>query len=198
MSKRVVYYMSPASPYCYLGAPRLREIAERTGAGLAIKPIDTRRTLPAGGGLPVKQRAPSRQAYRLVELARWRDHLGVPMNIEPAFFPVDGEPASLMIIAAKQAGQDALGLSIAIGKGTWEQERDIASSATLARIADEAGYDGEALLSAAAGEAAVAEFEANTSEAIEAGVFGVPWMSVDGAPYWGQDRLDFLARALEA
>lgn len=193
---QVVYYMSPASPYCYLGAERLVEIADRSGADLAIKPIDTGRTLPAGGGLPVKQRAPSRQAYRLVELARWRDHLARPMHIEPAFFPVDGGPASLMIVAAKQAGQDAMGLSIAISKGTWEQQRDIADAATLAEIAGEAGYDGGALLAAAKAPAVAAEFQANTEEALAAGVFGVPWTTVDGMPFWGQDRLDFVARAL--
>lgn len=198
MSKIVVYYMSPSSPYCYLGAERLVAIADWRGAGLVIKPIDTRRTLPAGGGLPVKQRAPSRQAYRLIELARWRDRLGVPMNIEPACFPVDSDRAAHLIIAAKQAGQDAVGLSIAIGQGTWEQQRDIADPATLVQIASEAGYDGKSLLDAAGDAAVAAEFDANTAEALDAGVFGMPWMAIDGVPYWGQDLLDFVARALES
>ena len=40
-------------------------------------------------------------------------------------------------------------------------------------------------------------FDTYTEEAIAAQVFGVPWYVVDGEPFWGQDRLDFVARALE-
>ena len=48
-----------------------------------------------------------------------------------------------------------------------------------------------------AGEAAVErEYDANTEEAIEREVFGVPWFIHEGVPYWGQDRIDFLERAL--
>ena len=196
MSKTIIYYMSAASPYCYLGGPRLVEIAAGASAGLVIKPIDTSKSFPATGGLPVKKRHPSRLAYRLVELARWRDHFGLPMNIEPKFFPVDAALAARMIIAAKQADFDAVALSVAIGRATWEAERNIADPAALQEIAEAAGSDGAGLLEASGGDPVEAEFVANTDEAMAKGVFGVPWLDYNDVPYWGQDRLDFLARAV--
>jgi 2-hydroxychromene-2-carboxylate isomerase len=81
-------------------------------------------------------------------------------------------------------------------RGLWAQEQDIADDATLVRIADDAGFDGEALLQASHSAAAALQYERNTEDALAAGVFGVPWYVVDGKGYWGQDRLDFLGRAL--
>jgi 2-hydroxychromene-2-carboxylate isomerase len=198
LAKAVAYYMSPASPYTYMGGPRLLAIAAETGAEVTIKPIDTGRVMALTGGLPVAKRHPTRLAYRLVELARWRDRLDLPMNIEPAYFPVDAGLASRLIVAARQAGGDAIGLANAILRGVWEQERDIADPETMAGIAQEAGFEAAGLLEAAAGDAVLAEFAANTEAALAAGVFGVPWCVYDGVPYWGQDRLEFLARALAA
>ena len=82
MTKIISYFMSPASPYTYMGGTRLASIAAESGAEVAIKPIDTGRVMSLTGGLPVAKRHPTRLAYRLVELARWRDHLGLAMNIE--------------------------------------------------------------------------------------------------------------------
>ncbi len=63
-------------------------------------------------------------------------------------------------------------------------------------IADENGMDGAALVAAADGEAVATAYAANTEEALARGVFGAPSYVYDGELYWGQDRLDFLARAL--
>ena len=40
------------------------------------------------------------------------------------------------------------------------------------------------------------EWDRNSDEAIERGVFGSPFYMVDGEPFWGQDRLDLLEAAL--
>ena len=196
MVKEILYFMSPSSPYCYMGGPRLAALAARAGARVSIKPIDASVSFPATGGLPVAKRHPSRLAYRLVELARWRDHWGLAMNIEPKFFPVEAQLASRMIIAQEQAGEAALELSNAILRTVWEGEGNIANGDTLAAIAHDCGLDGAALLERAASEQAESILVGNTEAAIAAGVFGVPWLVFDGTPYWGQDRLDFLARAL--
>jgi 2-hydroxychromene-2-carboxylate isomerase len=76
----------------------------------------------------------------------------------------------------------------------WAEERDISDPATLAAVAAAHGVDAAALAEQA--QAARAEFDANTDEAIRDRVFGVPWYVVDGEPFWGQDRLDFVERAL--
>jgi len=38
----------------------------------------------------------------------------------------------------------------------------------------------------------------HTREAVDAGVFGAPSYVVDGEIFWGQDRLDFVERCLNA
>ncbi|MDP6705126.1 MAG: 2-hydroxychromene-2-carboxylate isomerase [Alphaproteobacteria bacterium] len=196
MTKIVTYYLSPASPYCYLGGQRIAQIAAAADTEVAVKPIDTGRVFAATGGLPLPKRHPARRAYRLVELARWRDQLGLAMHIEPAYFPVDGDLASRVIIAARQADCGPLDLANAVLRAVWEQERDIADAEAVARIIGETGLDAEALIEAAGSDDVSRELEANTDEAIAAGVFGVPWLVYREVPYWGQDRLEFLERAL--
>ncbi len=196
MSKVVDYYYSLVSPWTYLGGLRFERIAAEAGAVVNRKPINLGKVFPVSGGLPLAKRAPQRQAYRLVELARWRDHLGMALNLEPKFFPAPDGLAGRVVIAARHAGADAGRLGNAILRAVWAEERDIADPETLRAIAAETGIDGAALLTAAETAAVADEYAANTAEAIERGVFGSPSYVYRDELYWGQDRLDFLARAL--
>ena len=196
MSKEVDYYVSLASPYTYMGGRRLPEIIENTGAAFHIKPVIGSQLLAATGGLPVPKRHPARLAYRLVELERWKRHWSIPMNIEPKFFPVDDGKAAHMVIAARQLGQDAIALSNAFLACVWEAEQDISDLSVLITAADQAGFDGQALVERIDADDLAAIHQANTDEAIEHEVFGMPWFIHDGVPYWGQDRIRFLAKAL--
>src|SRR5690606_1358752 len=126
--KTIEYYFSPQSPWSYLGHQRLLDIAARHGAPVAPRPAAfSTASLPNSGGVPLKQRAPQRQAYRLVELKRWKEHLGLPLNVHPQYFPVaDDEPATLLIAAAiNQAGKDdALRLMHAVYRAVWVDDKD--------------------------------------------------------------------------
>jgi 2-hydroxychromene-2-carboxylate isomerase len=195
VSKHVDYYFSPSSPWTYLGHERFAGIARRHGAQVAVKPVDYGVIFPQSGGLPLGKRAPQRQAYRLMELKRWKEHLGVPLNVQPKFFPVDATPAALAIVAAAPSGVDAqMRLAGAIMKALWAEEQNIADPAALRAAAAKAGLDGDKLLAAAHG--AKAQFDANTQEALARGVFGAPTYVYRDELFWGQDRLDFLDRAL--
>ena len=200
MSKLIDYYLTPQSPYVYMGHARFSDIAARPGAQVNLKPCDLGKGFSVSGGLPLAQRPPQRQAYRLVELKRWSAFLNLPLNLEPTFFPVSGDAASKLIIAAQLAHGTARAMALtgAIGAAVWAQQRNIADAATLAQIADEAGLDGAGLLKASEAQSVQAAYAQNTQEAISAGVFGAPWYVYDGEPFWGQDRLDFLDRALAA
>lgn len=198
MSKLVDYYFTPISPFTYLGGDRFATIIRDTGASVNVLPVDYRKIFPVTGGVPVKQRAPERQAYRLAELQRWRDYLDIPLNLEPKYFPADDRIASFMIIAARQRGDDALSLSQAFLRAVWAEERDIADTDTLVAVANEAGLDGIALLKAADDPPISETFERDTDTAIKRGVFGAPTYVVDDEIFWGQDRLDFLERRLRA
>jgi 2-hydroxychromene-2-carboxylate isomerase len=196
MPKIVDYYFSPVSPWTYFGQERLVAMAKKHGAEIRYKPADYGKIFAAAGGLPVAQRPKQRQAYRLQELERWRSFLGMKLNIQPKFFPASNELAARVIIAARQAGRDPGPLAFAIMRACWAEERNIADEATLAAICGEQGLDGKALLAAAKAPATAEEYAANTAEAIERQVFGAPWYLYAGESFWGQDRLDFLERAL--
>jgi 2-hydroxychromene-2-carboxylate isomerase len=195
--KTIEYFLAPASPYVYLGHQRLLEIARRHKARIELKPIDLGgKVFPISGGLPVGQRPQQRQAYRLVELVRWPKYLNLPFNIKPKFVPVAGDAAALLIIAADQLVGNEAALAVAQGvfSAVWAHERNIADPATLIEIAKQAGCNGEQLLDSAAAMQPL--YETYTQQAIALHVFGAPWYVYNHEPFWGQDRLDFLDRAL--
>jgi 2-hydroxychromene-2-carboxylate isomerase len=191
------YYMTPASPWTYFGHSRFTDLAARHGATIQLRPVDYGKVFPQSGGLPLPKRAPQRQAYRLVELQRWSRHLDIPLNVHPKHFPVPPNDAAQRIIAADLAEGTgpAMALAFAVMRAVWVEDRDIADPDTLAAIVAACGLDA-ARLAARADEARDA-YDRYTDEAIEKQVFGAPWYVLDGEPFWGQDRLEFLARALE-
>jgi 2-hydroxychromene-2-carboxylate isomerase len=197
MTKLVDYYFTPVSPYSYLGHDRFVALARRHGAAIAPKPIDLGRVFPVSGGVPLKQRAPQRQAYRLVELERWSGYLAVPLNPHPAHFPVPADLASRWILAALEQGVDeALAFAGSLGRAVWAEERNIADVDTLAAIGHAHGLDVEALDERANAADIATRYGVLTQEAIDRGVFGAPTYVYAGELFWGQDRLDFLDRAL--
>ena len=200
MAKTVDYYFTSVSPFSYLGHQRFTQIAAKHGARVNVKPIDLGKVFPVSGGLPLKQRAAQRQAYRLVELARWRDALGVPITLEPKYFPAPPEAAALLIIATDLAHGTpaAMGMALALYRACWVEDRNVADVETLREIARAQGRDPDQLMSADATAAAKAKYDAYTQEAIDRGVFGAQSYVIDGQIFWGQDRLDFVDRALGA
>ncbi len=173
---------------------------KKYSAQVQVKPVDLGgKIFPISGGLPLPQRAPQRQAYRLVELARWRDFLKMPLTLKPKFFPAPGDLSAGLIIAAKAHGEDAaMRLAWGIMKACWTEERNTGDVETLQAIAEEQGLDGAALLAQAQSDAITAQYAAFTQEAIDRQVFGAPSYVIDGEIFWGQDRLEFVDRKLAA
>jgi 2-hydroxychromene-2-carboxylate isomerase len=197
VTQSIDYYFATISPFGYLGHDRFVAMAKKHHAVVNVKPINLGEVLPVSGGLPLAKRAPQRQAYRLVELARWAAYLGKPMHIRPRYFPVNGDQAAYRILAALEIGTDeALALTGAISRALWEEERDISDVATLAAIATECGLPAGQLASRAAEPDIAARYGTLTQEAIVRGVFGAPTYVVADELFWGQDRLDFLERKL--
>ena len=194
----VDYYFSPVSPWTYLGHDRFVAVARDAGARIEPRPIDLGQVFPATGGLPLGQRAPARQAYRLVELQRFSQHLGVPLNLHPKHFPTPADAAAQLIVAVEQhEGSDAaLALTGALLRAVWAEDRDLADAATLRAVLAACALPSERL-DASQSDTVRARYEADTRRAIERGVFGAPTYVVDGELFWGQDRLDHLQRRLQ-
>ena len=192
------YYISLNSPWTYLGSARFAAIAKKHDCTVNVKPAKFSEVFARTGGLPLAKRAPERRAYRLMDLKRWRDHLGIPINIEPKSFPSDEAPGTRLVLAAKLQGKDAHRLATEIGKALWEMEQSIADPAALAAAAERAGIDAEAIRKAGPSDAELdGMHDELTAEAIKRGVFGAPsYVLASGEIFWGQDRLEFLDRVL--
>ncbi|MBM3536531.1 MAG: 2-hydroxychromene-2-carboxylate isomerase [Alphaproteobacteria bacterium] len=198
MLKLVDYYFSPSSPFAYMGHQRFLDLILASEGALNLKPVDFGRIFPVSGGLPLAKRPPQRLAYRLQELHRWRDHLGIELNPEPKFFPVDSTLAALVILAAaNDRSSVAPGLAFDLMRAVWAEERNIADPETVKAVIRAKGLPPDELLERAAAPEIRATYDALTQEAIDCGVFGSPTYVFGEQMFWGQDRLDFLQRALE-
>jgi 2-hydroxychromene-2-carboxylate isomerase len=198
VSHSVDYYFAPQSPWAYLGHQRFQQILDAAGASVRVMPIDLGgKVFPISGGLPLGQRAPQRQAYRLTELARFSKWLGAPLHLKPTYFPVGGDDAAKLIIAVDMAAgaKAAMAITGAILSAVWAQQRNIADEKTLAELLKEQNLPASCLEQAYS-QAVQMRYESYTQMAIDAGVFGAPSYVVDGEIFWGQDRLDFVERAL--
>ena len=182
--RTIDYYMTPGSPWTYLAHERLGEIARRRGARVQVRPVDYGVVFPQSGGLPLPKRAPQRQAYRLMELRRWKEHLGIPIVIQPKHFPVDTSAAAHLICAAPEEKRMALAGDFLAA--LWRDDRNLADPQVVAEIGARHGV--------AKGDKAA--FERYTQEAVARGVFGAPSFVLGEEIFWGQDRLEFLDRAL--
>ena len=198
MSLAIDYYIAPQSPWTYLGHERFAAIARAAAARINVIPVDLGgKVFPISGGLPLAQRAPQRQAYRLVELERFSAQLGVPLNLRPRHFPVASDDAARLIVAvdSNEGSDAAMALTGALLRAVWVEERNIADPGELVLTLAALKLPAQRLDDAHSA-AVQARYEAGTQRAIDAGVFGAPSYVIDGELFWGQDRLDFVQRRL--
>jgi 2-hydroxychromene-2-carboxylate isomerase len=194
----VDYFFAPQSPWTYLGHQRFAAIANEAGASVKLLPMDLGgRIFPVSGGLPLAKRAPQRQAYRLVELKRFSEHLGLPLNLQPKYFPVSYDDAAKLVIAVDMHdGVDAaMALADVLLRAVWAQERNIADERERALMLTALDLPARRIDDAQS-QAAHERYEANTQRAVDLGVFGAPTYMIEGEMFWGQDRLEFVQRRL--
>jgi 2-hydroxychromene-2-carboxylate isomerase len=190
------YYVWLMSDWAYLGGVRFVQLAARHGLKINHIPMRMQDVYAGSGGILLGNRSWQRQAYRITELKRWRSRLGIPVNIEPKFFPADVDLASCVVIAAQRRRLPVADFVNAVMRATWAEDRNVADPGVLAAIAEGCGLDGRALLEAAGAEAVRAEYRGNTERALAAGVFGSPFYLFAGELFWGQDRLEMLEEAI--
>jgi 2-hydroxychromene-2-carboxylate isomerase len=197
-------YYSLSSPWAYFAGPKLQDIVRRHHVKLVLKPYDFQAVVVKTGGVPIRTRPIPRRTYHAEELARWRDYLGMPLTIEPRYYPqqVPANPdwnkyAGWMVIAAQLKGIDAFVLSHALLRALWAEERDTSQPEVRIAVANENGYDGAALHALERTAETLATYQTYSEEAERLGVFGAPTFVLDGQRFWGQDRLDFVDRALD-
>src|SRR6201981_849711 len=164
----VDYYVWLMSDWAYLGGVRFMQLAARHGLKINHIPMRMQDVYAGSGGIVLATRSWQRQAYRITELKRWRSRLGIPVNIEPKFFPADVDLASCFVIAGQQRGLPVADFVNAVMRAIWVEDRNVADSGVLVAIAEGCGLDGRALLAAAGAEAVREEYRGNTDRALAA------------------------------
>ena len=142
------YYVWLMSDWAYLGGVRLIQLAARHGLAVNHIPMRMQDVYAASGGILLRDRSWQRQAYRIHELKRWSARLGIPVNIEPHFFPVDIDQASRMVIAAQQIGLPVADFVNAIMRAIWAEDRNVADPDVLRDVADGLNLPGAELCAA--------------------------------------------------
>jgi 2-hydroxychromene-2-carboxylate isomerase len=198
MTRQVDYYFSLQSPWAYIGHKLFREVVTTHGLKVNHKPVVLVDLFAETGGLPLLKRHPVRQRYRMVELQRWRDKRGLAFHLQPANWPFNARLADGVVVAAIEAGLDPDRFLRRAYAAVWEDQLNLADSATLVKLADDCGLPGQQLVERSGTDAVSAIYEQNRQDALVADVFGSPAYVLDGEVFWGQDRIELLADALKS
>jgi 2-hydroxychromene-2-carboxylate isomerase len=196
----IEYFYAAHSAYAYIGSERFMAIAKAAKRRIVHRPMDLRKLLVAtGGGGSTGGRTPQRRAYFFGrEIQRWAELRGVPLLPGwPRHHDNDITLPNCVLIAAMELGHGIDDLAHAMLQAHWHEDADLSDGATLAAIAHGVDLDPKPLLDAALSPPILAIYDDNTREAISRSVFGSPTYIADGDPFYGQDHLEMLERALE-
>jgi 2-hydroxychromene-2-carboxylate isomerase len=191
--KRTIdFYFSFISLYTYIGYEAFQDLVNRYDLEVNYKPIDLHAVFSAGGGLPVSKRPPQRQAYRFVEMQRWRLARNIPLVLKPKHHPSDPVIGHRMLLAALKEGSDVRQFVGNALKILWVNDSDIQDPEVMVQVANESGLKGDALLEKSHDAAIQTDIDSLTQEAVQRQVFGTPFFFYRDEPFWGQDRLEML------
>jgi 2-hydroxychromene-2-carboxylate isomerase len=198
MGLHIDYYVSLNSPWTHMGGARIEALAEANDATMRVYPVDFGTVFAGSGGLPLPRRSPQRQAYRLMELRRWREVLNIPINVQPKHFPADESRTAPAVIAVRETMGDrpAIKLAHRILKAVWQNELNPGDPAVLAVLIKDIGLDPDAVMKLAADPKWTEMRNRETRTALDRGVFGAPSYVIGDEIFWGQDRLEFVQRRL--
>jgi 2-hydroxychromene-2-carboxylate isomerase len=198
MQRQIDYYFSLQSPWAYIGHQPFRELVKAHDLKINYKPVLLVELFSETGGLPLAKRHPARQRYRMVELQRWRAKRGLAFHAQPQHWPFNARLADGVVIAALRAGHDPDPYLQRAYAAVWERQLNLADPSTLVDLADEAGLPGRDLVQRSGSDQIGIAYEQNRQDALTAGVFGSPSYVLNGEVFWGQDRIELLADALQS
>lgn len=197
MAEPIKFYFDFSSPYSYLASERIDALAERFDRTVQWRPVLLGAVFKHLGTVPVT-RQPGQHDYALRDFARSARYMDIPFRM-PMRFPVATQAAARAYywLHDKDCGL-ARQFAHAAFRTYFAEGRDISEPAVVLNIAAKAGADPTALSSAIEHPAVKEKLRQETDAAIALGVFGAPWIVVDGEPFWGADRLPQIERWLEA
>lgn len=193
------FYFDCSSPGTYLSFLQLEEF-EKTGTfrlnlhpifiGGVFKAVNpqvfrTRETMPA-----------CKEAYIAKDFRDWARLLGVRLCWPHPCHPVNSVTAMRGCIAA---GDKLRAFARSAFEAMWRDGLDISDPEVLGRLCDALDIPRAEFFAAIESDVVKARLRRNTEELIARGGFGAPTFFVNGDDmYWGNDRFDFVRRAILA
>ncbi|HXF67398.1 MAG TPA: 2-hydroxychromene-2-carboxylate isomerase [Burkholderiales bacterium] len=195
MASPIDFYFDFSSPYGYFASTRIEAIAARHARPVAWRPILLGAVFKVTGGQPLPS-VPLKAEYARRDLERTARLLGVAYRL-PSRFPIAATAASRAFYWLSDSDPAlAKRLAQALYRAYFAEDRDISSPEVVAEVAAGLGADRGALARALNEEAVKERLRREVDAAIARGVFGSPYIVVDGEPFWGADRLDQVERWL--
>ena len=193
--KTLEFFFDFGSPNAYLAYTQLPALLECTGARLAWRPM-----LLGGVFKATNNQAPGmtpcepKRRHMLVDMQRFVDHYGIEFRFNAAF-PVN---TITLMRGAMALIDDARFASYVdtVFRAMWVDNIDLGDPAALQATLTAAGFDWHELAECVADPAVKNALREATEDAVAQGIFGAPSFIVDGELFFGQDRLDFVERAL--
>jgi 2-hydroxychromene-2-carboxylate isomerase len=195
MANPIDFYFDFSSPYGYLASTKIDELAVKHGRAVTWRPILLGAVFKITGGQPLAT-IPLKNSYSAHDMARSARLMNVPFKL-PTKFPVAGQaPSRAFYWVGDKDPALAKKLAQALYHAYFAEDRDISNPEVTSNVAAKLGLDkGE--VSQALNDPAVKErLRIEVDAAIERGVFGSPYIVIDGEPFWGSDRLDQVERWL--
>ena len=183
------FYFDFSSPYGYLAATRIGALAARHQRRVTWRPILLGPMFKAAGTAPLMG-VPLKGPYSARDFLRTARFLKIPYT-QPSAFPIGTQNAARIfywLTDRDEAKAEEFAMtcySTYFGEGI-----DISSAEKIADIAAQMGEDRAAVLAAIADPIIKERLKNEVGEALAKGVFGSPYIIVDGEPFWGNDRLD--------
>lgn len=196
MPEPIEFYFDFSSPYGYLAAEQIDDLAARHGRTVDWRPMLLGAVFKDTGSQPLLN-IPLKGDYARHDLARSARLIGVPFVIPESFPFMSVAAARAYYWLRGQNPEKAVTLAKALFREAFGKGRDIASPKAVVRVCEELGIDGEAVAAALKDPAIKQRLREEVDAAIAKGVFGSPLMIVDGEVFWGHDRLDQLGLWLD-
>lgn len=197
MADPIEFWFDFSSPYAYIAAQRIEAVAEKHGRTVAWRPYLLGVAFRETDGRPLTQ-YPLKGPYSAHDMARTAREHGIDFAL-PEPFPVNSMVAARAFYWLNDRDPDeATAFAKAVYRAYFADGRNIGDPAVVLEIAAEQGLDADDLKTAVEDPAVKDKLKQATAEAVQdKGVFGAPFMIVDGEPFWGADRVDVVDRWLE-
>jgi 2-hydroxychromene-2-carboxylate isomerase len=183
------FYFDFSSPYSYLLSEKIDELAARFGRQVRWHPILLGIVFKANASAPLTLQAPSKAAYSLHDFARSARFMGISYR-HPDIFPLATQNAARAYYWLH--GQDcglARQFAHAIFRALFVDNRDVSAPETVLEIGVKMGVDRNRLETALQSPEMKERLKQEVDAALALGVFGAPYVVVDGEPFFGADRL---------